>query len=183
MTLKQAKAYLRSIGLTINRTQHGEYRVNYMNGSEATAVYETDILSAVDTGVAMARQGRSNPDPTPAQILRHALDAIWRSTSGFAKIDGDIRYVSEHGYTVWRVWTYDVWGNRREGYEINDRYDQGYIPVKGSSEKAILRALKDKGILKSGTRMTSLSFDGDNQFIQIESARDGYPLCGLEREA
>lgn len=56
MTLKQAKAQLRSIGVTINRTPHGEYRVNYVNGTEATAVYETDLQAAVETGMAMARR-------------------------------------------------------------------------------------------------------------------------------
>lgn len=23
--------------------------------------------------------------------------------------------------TVWEVWTYDVWGNEEDGYEVNDR--------------------------------------------------------------
>lgn len=63
MTLAQAKSQLRAIGLTINRTVHGEYRVNFSGGTEATAVYETDLSSAVDTAVAMAsgRRGRGNP--------------------------------------------------------------------------------------------------------------------------
>jgi len=60
MTLKQAKAQLRAIGITINKTAHGEYRVNFTGGTEATATYETDIQSAVDTGIAMA-SGKRNP--------------------------------------------------------------------------------------------------------------------------
>jgi hypothetical protein len=59
MTLKQAKAQLRAIGITINKTVHGEYRVNFQGGTEATAVYETDLQSAMDTGIAMVR--RRNP--------------------------------------------------------------------------------------------------------------------------
>lgn len=59
MTLKQAKAQLRAVGVTITKTRHGEYRVNFVGGSESTAVYETDIEGAVGTGVAMV--GQRNP--------------------------------------------------------------------------------------------------------------------------
>jgi hypothetical protein len=61
MTLVQAKGHLRSIGMTINRTTHGEYRVNYAGGSEATAHYDTDLQSAVDTAIAMAARPKGNP--------------------------------------------------------------------------------------------------------------------------
>lgn len=64
MTLKQAKAQLRAIGITINKTAHGEYRVNLSGGYEATATYETDIESAVATGIAMAGR-RYNPRRNP----------------------------------------------------------------------------------------------------------------------
>ena len=60
MTLRQAKTQLRAIGITVNKTAHGEYRVNFVGGSESTASYETDLQSAMDTGIAMASQ-RRNP--------------------------------------------------------------------------------------------------------------------------
>lgn len=25
--------------------------------------------------------------------------------------------------TTWEVWTYDVWGNAEDGYDVNDRYN------------------------------------------------------------
>jgi hypothetical protein len=62
MTLKQAKAQLRSIGVSINKTVHGEYRVNFQGGTESTATYETDLESAVATGIAMV-SGRSRRNP------------------------------------------------------------------------------------------------------------------------
>lgn len=61
MTLKQAKAYLRGIGITINTTRYGEYRVNFVNGVEATAAYETTLDAAVETGIAMAGKPKGNP--------------------------------------------------------------------------------------------------------------------------
>ena len=30
----------------------------------------------------------------------------------------------------YQLWTYDVWGNTRDGYQVNDRYKQGTISVK-----------------------------------------------------
>lgn len=24
--------------------------------------------------------------------------------------------------TLWEIWTYDVWGNRQDGYDVNDRF-------------------------------------------------------------
>lgn len=52
MTMAQAKAILRAVGLSI-RLRDGEYRVNYANGSEATAYYTNDRDDAVNTGLAM----------------------------------------------------------------------------------------------------------------------------------
>ena len=28
-----------------------------------------------------------------------------------------------------RLWTYDVWGNARDGFDVNDRYSHGYVEI------------------------------------------------------
>ena len=28
-----------------------------------------------------------------------------------------------------RLWTYDVWGNAREGFSVNDRCSHGYVNI------------------------------------------------------
>ena len=57
ITLRRAKELLRPLGITVtSRPEAGEYRVNYANGNEATAVYETDIDAAVGTGRAMWKE-------------------------------------------------------------------------------------------------------------------------------
>lgn len=53
MTLKQAKAELEVLGMTI-RKEAGEYRVNEKGGKEATAYYTDDLDDAVRTGREMA---------------------------------------------------------------------------------------------------------------------------------
>jgi hypothetical protein len=57
MTLNQAKHQLRALGITLrSMPEYGEYRVNFANGNEATACYETDLQAAVDTGIAMSKE-------------------------------------------------------------------------------------------------------------------------------
>lgn len=54
MTLAQAKAELKSQGMTISKTAFDEYRVNFCGGGETTAYYTSDIEDAVNTGRDMA---------------------------------------------------------------------------------------------------------------------------------
>lgn len=74
MTIKQAKGILRPLGVTLVSKPHtGEFRVNFLGGSEATACYETDLDGAVSTGKAMAEWRRAQ---TERQILCHACGAM-----------------------------------------------------------------------------------------------------------
>jgi hypothetical protein len=50
MTLAEAKTIAKSNGFTI-RHRDGEYRVNFIGGTEATAYYTDDREDAVDTGM------------------------------------------------------------------------------------------------------------------------------------
>jgi hypothetical protein len=61
MTLRQAQARLRAVGVTLTKYD-GEYRVNVKGGMEISAYYTNDLDDAVVTGEDMAqRQPRSNP--------------------------------------------------------------------------------------------------------------------------
>jgi hypothetical protein len=58
-SIKEAKEILKRetngvVGIT---SKDGEYRVNKIGGREATAAYDTDLTSAVDTGIAMFKHG------------------------------------------------------------------------------------------------------------------------------
>lgn len=54
MTLKEARAILSPLGISLRKTEYGEYRVNFKGGKEATAGYQTDLDDAVATGRDMA---------------------------------------------------------------------------------------------------------------------------------
>jgi hypothetical protein len=53
LTMKEAKKKLRPYAMTITK-RDGEYRVNHLNGTEATAYYTNDIGDAICTGVSMS---------------------------------------------------------------------------------------------------------------------------------
>lgn len=53
LTLADARASLARLGVTLRKTEFGEYRVNFRHGAEVTAVYESDLASAIDSGLAM----------------------------------------------------------------------------------------------------------------------------------
>lgn len=64
MTIREAQAIARSLGVTISRTSTpGEFRVNVRGGSEATAYYTDDIQDALDTARAMARGSAARTNP------------------------------------------------------------------------------------------------------------------------
>jgi len=87
------------------------------------------------------------------------------------------------GNTTWRVWTYDVWGNAEDGYEVNDRNDQGEVELSDEpTDQQILDALIDMGILKSGTQLSDLEIGGDDVSITVDAAEDDFPLAGLVKK-
>jgi len=88
--------------------------------------------------------------------------------------------------TTWSIRTYDVWGNAKDGYEVNDVFGHGTIELKLRVETAnvgtpstfeyasptytqIRQALS--------LRRIKIDTDGDDIMIYVNAARDNYP-CG-----
>lgn len=97
------------------------------------------------------------------------------------------------------VWSYDVWGNARDGFEVNDRCKVGTVEIPDdmvnvpatvktgddmrawgdASDKAIVRALVEAGYLRPRFKF---DVQGDDGRIEITHAATGRPLLGLELE-
>lgn len=88
--------------------------------------------------------------------------------------------------TTWEVRDYDVWGNAREGYEVNNTFSRGqaelHIPVEVCNpdtpqqfESAFPTSTQIRKAL--GLRRFAIELDGDDLTIYVNRARDGYP-CG-----
>ena len=92
--------------------------------------------------------------------------------------------------TTWETWTYDVWGNEKDGFEVNDRsclsrdypltlkvetFNQGTdqeFKAAYPSDKQIREALD----IKPRTRIV---LEGDDLAIYVTHGPTGYPLGEL----
>ena len=83
------------------------------------------------------------------------------------------------GYSVHPL---DVWGNAREGYDVNDVYpSRGNVFIfDDATDEEIVRALKDEGFIDKFVRTKSVSIDGETgQELYISEARTGKPVYQL----
>jgi hypothetical protein len=88
--------------------------------------------------------------------------------------------------TVWAVRTYDVWGNARDGYEVNDAFSDGEVTIRcevktynvGTEHQFDSAHPSDSQIRRAlDLRRFAIDTDGDDLTIYVNRSRDGYP-CG-----
>jgi|CXWL01.1.fsa_nt_gi hypothetical protein len=86
---------------------------------------------------------------------------------------------------TWKIITYDVWGNEKDGYEINQSFYSGReveLPAEPEDEQ-VRAALIEAGYLKKSNQLRHLEFDGDGDgFVRVSRKRDSYPIVELQRE-
>ena len=83
---------------------------------------------------------------------------------------------------VYRVFSHDVWGNAKDGYEINHSYPTGETVIlsKGMSDKEIVKALKEVGVLRRDLRMNMIQLEEDEEeSIHITDSK-GRPEFSLQ---
>jgi hypothetical protein len=92
--------------------------------------------------------------------------------------------------TVWEVWTYDVWGNAQDGYDVNDRYCLArkheieltvQVNNAGTPREFLSGYPTDKQIRETFDIRpnTGIDLDGDDITIYVRRERDGYPIGEL----
>jgi hypothetical protein len=90
--------------------------------------------------------------------------------------------------TAWSTRTYDVWGNAKDGYDVNDARSGSdvtlYLKIEtanAGTPQAFQHAHPtDSQIKKELGISCKISTDGDDVHIGIERARDGYPIGELQ---
>jgi hypothetical protein len=106
--------------------------------------------------------------------------------------DTNMKTKPRYLHTVWRLRTYDVWGNVKDGFEVNDTYSSGKVALKLRVESANIGTLREfkhafptDAQLRAalGLGRTQIDVDGDDITIYINRARDGYPLGELHLES
>jgi len=85
---------------------------------------------------------------------------------------------------TWKIVSLDVWGNRKDGYEINNAtYSGKEIELPAEPTDAQVRlALVHAGYIKKSARLDRLEFDGDDALIQVSRKSDGLPLVQIRME-
>lgn len=91
--------------------------------------------------------------------------------------------------TRWELRTYDVWGNAKDGYEVNDSYSHGEIeidiepkthnvgtPLEFTSAHPTDKQVKDAFGMHPNVK---IDVDGDDVNIYVRRERDGYPIGEL----
>lgn len=87
--------------------------------------------------------------------------------------------------TTWEIRTYDVWGNAKDGYEVNDSFRAGKVTIRckikvnnpGTPQEFLSAYPSDSQIRRAlNLRRFKLETDGDDLQIYVNRAKDSYPL-------
>lgn len=86
--------------------------------------------------------------------------------------------------TTWKLRTYDVWGNAKDGYEVNDTYSAGEVELRipatkhnvGTPQEFTSAYPSDRQIKKAFGVTCRIDTEGDDLNIQVNRQRDGYPI-------
>lgn len=81
---------------------------------------------------------------------------------------------------TWSLINYfDVWGNAKDGYEVNNQCIEfaDLVIADDATDKDILNYLKEIGFLTTSD-MRKLMIENLGDYIEI-SKKDRYPICGL----
>jgi hypothetical protein len=88
-------------------------------------------------------------------------------------------------HTTWELWSYDVWGNEDDGYDVNDRscFDRAYeldivIEVNNPGTPTMFENAypSDEQIREAFGIKGEFNTWGDDVQIYIESDDTGYPI-------
>lgn len=96
---------------------------------------------------------------------------------------GQFVYTNARGkrFWKWRIWSLDVWGNARDGYEVNDRSQSGgMLTVADPSDHDLIKGLKERDKLNKRTHYKSYTTNGDDMAVSVDYK--GMPCYQLERK-
>lgn len=85
-------------------------------------------------------------------------------------------------FALYKVFSLDVWGNEKEGFDVNDRSSLGNITLPlDADDRTLVKGLKSEGIIGKFCKTKSFSIDGDDYSLNIDWASNSRPLFTLER--
>ncbi len=80
---------------------------------------------------------------------------------------------------IFEIRNYDVWGNDKDGYEVNDTFHYGETELpEDFTDKDILTAL-NKEYFKSPQQLRNIEIGGDDIIITVNQRSNSKPVCEL----
>ena len=82
-----------------------------------------------------------------------------------------------------RLYDYDVWGNEKDGFNVNDVFKTSTTVELNEkmSDRQIVNALKKEWVIKKGVQFRSIDIDGDFEYALYFDYK-GRPEFELRRE-
>jgi hypothetical protein len=82
----------------------------------------------------------------------------------------------------YREYTYDVWGNHREGYHVNDVYRGGVVTI--DDEKDLIKEFRKVGLLRKGVQSYRVGIEGEpGATWYVTDLKTGRPAFELRCES
>ncbi len=94
----------------------------------------------------------------------------------------------EERYFYYDLVTYDVWGNAKDGFEVNDAFiaERDIVIAESylETDAGVIKALRKLDLLKKGIKTKSLSVDGEKEHTlyinDVRQVAGGLcPVCEL----
>ena len=92
------------------------------------------------------------------------------------------------GYNKYTAYTYDLWGNDKDGYEVNDVYflEEDIVIMdklwdNQDNDRKLIKCIKSLFNLRQGLHSAKFEIDGDPDF-QIYIEYDGVPIGMLRNQ-
>ena len=83
--------------------------------------------------------------------------------------------------SCYRMYVYDVWGNARDGYEVNELFrTETVIDLETDVNDELIRKLKKEGLIKKRACKSDIEFEGDDEVLYV--IYKGKPAFELELE-
>ena len=141
------------------------FKKHYLKTSDRAEAWNATLLE-------LGGRGPSDERIVIADILREEVDDLVKKLRGKVK----------HKVVTYDVHGLDVWGNAREGFEVNDVYpSRGQVEIpEDASHEEIVRALKAEGFIDRNIHMSSVEIDGEPGYtLYIGEARTNKPVYEL----
>lgn len=112
--------------------------------------------------------------------LRKAIVALCLQQK--SSLISDSKKINDAYAGDWTLWTYDVWGNEEDGFEVNDTYkvvDKLTIDIETITDEEILDLLKEFNVVDESATLDDIYIDYMSDAIYVDEADTRKPLCGI----